>query len=585
VNPILSIVKMKFWKNWLKVSTLKIAYASTIILNTASILLGVFYILTANYSIFWDVFGIILLITLFGNLILVFSNSIRNKRRKKVSSKMNLFSYIYLVIIIFSMICLMLGNLLVSVNYSNRLIDNAGGYTLIYLFYFGNLIVGIIYASYGFKNYKVLDFRFEDTKYNKKYSRRFINTKRRLKKVITIISRTIFIIGIVFGLVMVVGSFEFVTTFIAIVSGQFGIFFSIIFFANTILLLKLKYTKWSTKKFYRTAVSGILVSGMLLSPLFIIRLTINDIESNFSAMLGSDWKEKIPEDVEQYFLETPFSLSSYFLGVSPKDCKIEKDILFYNDEGIRLYFDAYMPSDTEKSLPGANSTIIRIHGGSWVSGDKGLMNMMQMNKYFAAQGYVVFDIQYGLDENPLYALDPLTPAYQKGNFNIDDMVRHIGEFTKFLAEHANEYCANINSVFISGGSAGGHLTCATALGIASGDYTDLFSPNLIIKGMVPFYPANDLMNFFGITGSDEFRNPEKLIRSDSPPCLIFQGTHDIINYFGICKEIQDMYYSKGNGNCAILWMPFGGHASDFYFTGYYNQIFLYYMERFMYLNH
>jgi hypothetical protein len=31
-------------------------------------------------------------------------------------------------------------------------------------------------------------------------------------------------------------------------------------------------------------------------------------------------------------------------------------------------------------------------------------------------------------------------------------------------------------------------------------------------------------------------------------------------------------------------MPFGGHASDFYFTGYYNQIFLYYMERFIYLN-
>jgi predicted esterase len=213
------------------------------------------------------------------------------------------------------------------------------------------------------------------------------------------------------------------------------------------------------------------------------------------------------------------------------------------------------------------------------------MNMMQMNKYFAAQGYIVFDIQYGLDENPLYILDPLTPAYQKGDFNIDDMIRHIGEFTKYLTGHADDFGANINSVFISGGSAGGHLTCASALAIASGEYTDLFSTDLNINGMIPFYPANDLMNFFGITGSDEFRNPEKLIRSDSPPCLIFQGTHDIINYFGICKDIQNTYYSKGNGNCAILWMPFGGHASDIYFTGYYNQIFLYYMERFMYLNH
>jgi hypothetical protein len=93
------------------------------------------------------------------------------------------------------------------------------------------------------------------------------------------------------------------------------------------------------------------------------------------------------------------------------------------------------------------------------------------------------------------------------------------------------------------------------------------------------------MNFFGITGCDEFTNPEMLIESDSPPCLIFQGTHDIINSFGICENIQNSYYSKGNDHCIILWMPFGGHASDFYFNGYYNQIFLYYMERFMYLNH
>lgn len=81
------------------------------------------------------------------------------------------------------------------------------------------------------------------------------------------------------------------------------------------------------------------------------------------------------------------------------------------------------------------------------------------------------------------------------------------------------------------------------------------------------------------------KNPEKLIESDSPPCLIFQGTHDIINYFSIAEDIRKTYIDNANENCAILWMPFGGHASDFYFTGYYNQIFLYYMERFMYLHH
>ena len=31
----------------------------------------------------------------------------------------------------------------------------------------------------------------------------------------------------------------------------------------------------------------------------------------------------------------------------------------------------------------------------------------------------------------------------------------------------------------------------------------------------------------------------------------------------------------------LLTMPYAGHGSDLYFSGYYNQVFLYYMERFM----
>jgi hypothetical protein len=93
------------------------------------------------------------------------------------------------------------------------------------------------------------------------------------------------------------------------------------------------------------------------------------------------------------------------------------------------------------------------------------------------------------------------------------------------------------------------------------------------------------MVFFGISGSGEFKHPEKLIDQNSPPCLIFQGTHDILNYFSISENIRDTYKAKGNDECAILWLPMAGHASDFYFSGYYNQIFLYFMERFLYLYH
>ncbi|GAI93690.1 unnamed protein product, partial [marine sediment metagenome] len=48
---------------------------------------------------------------------------------------------------------------------------------------------------------------------------------------------------------------------------------------------------------------------------------------------------------------------------------------------------------------------------------------------------------------------------------------------------------------------------------------------------------------------------------------------------------RNTYLAEGNDECVILWMLLGGHASDFYFSGYYNQIFLYYMERFLYFYH
>ena len=85
---------------------------------------------------------------------------------------------------------------------------------------------------------------------------------------------------------------------------------------------------------------------------------------------------------------------------------------------------------------------------------------MQMNKYFASQGYIVFDIQYGL-HRPDRKEDALTPINVLGDFNIDDMVRQIGEFTKYLEFNADKYNANLDSVFISGGSAGGHLSFFT----------------------------------------------------------------------------------------------------------------------------
>lgn len=558
----------------------RVSYFS-IILNPICIVSGIFYLIFPTYNVFWDILGILIIITLFINGLLVYISSIKVNKASTLGKRLNLICYIYLGYTILALMGIIGGNLLIYSSYQKLSVFSEIGYTLIYFCYFSLFGFNFFIAIFDIKNIKHSILWNEA----KAQSRRNLRIKRILKKIFTILSNIIFYIGIICAFVIVFGSFEIVTTIFAMFSAQFGAFFSLIFLINTLILIKLKRHKWTAKKFKRKTITGLVVSFVMLLPILLTNITNYTANTNFSTAFGNDWRNKIPMNVNEFFLKTPFSTSGYFLGIPTKDCIIKEQQLFYSNEGVNLYFDVYMPLNYGRGLPGQNSTIIRIHGGGWILGDKGGSDMIPFNKYLAAQGYVVFDIQYGLCDTFLTPIDPITPKYTKGNFDIDDMIQQIGNFTYYLTDHASEYGANINSVFITGGSSGGHLTCAVALAIASGNYTDIFSPSIIVKGMIPYYPANGAMQWFGIDGKEEFKNPEKLITYNSPPCLIFQGTHDILNFFSIATNIKNIYLSQGNKQCAILWMPLGGHGCDFYYPGYYTQVFLYYMERFLYLNH
>jgi acetyl esterase/lipase len=418
-----------------------------------------------------------------------------------------------------------------------------------------------------------------------------IQTERKEKSriILIVISLIVLELGILTSLSMVMGGSNSMFGYFGIGVAHLGLTWFIIFASMLILLLKNMDTANITT-LSAVLLFGLIITSVSLLPTFAIPNTINKAKSNFdevfNPVFGGDWEATIPAEIEEFFLKTPYHLTQYFLGTKPKDCTIIRDVLYFNgsesnfevDKNILLHFDAYLPADGGMGLPGENSVLIRIHGGGWSFGDKGMTNMMQMNKYFAAQGYVVFDIQYGLFDRG--GSNPFTPEYVKGDFTKEDLIRHIGNFTYFLASHSSEYSANLDSVFVSGGSAGGHLACATALGLDSGLYTDIFSPTLTIRGLIPYYPANRINDKV-----DVFQNPALLVESDSPPCLIFQGKQDGLVEVEISEDLQDSYFSEGNSNCALLYMPFAGHANDFYFTSNYNQIFLYFMERFMYLFH
>lgn len=560
-----------------------------IVLNwIALIILGLYGLMSKNIAI-WNFFGIIYLVIVFWNSIYLLGNTKRvNYINSAVLKKIYHF-YPYWSNIVFTLIFFI----------------NFSGYsTFVWLNILMNLVVYI-----GMIGSFVMVIAINSIFWRNQSEHRNINNTQDLMKDFNLksIKRSNLVFIIKFGWGIIAGTFCILTLFLArgifflLVPGVFiavaGIFLSL-GFINWVLKLNIHIQK-SVESVKRidvvVKVIGFSFSILFLFPMIFFPFMINESQINFTdafnPLFGGDWEDKFNSTpFSEKSLKSPFTLLGYMLSPGNYDCEVLEDQLYFNgsqsqysvDKSTRLYFDAYLPLNFGNNLPGKNSTIIRIHGGGWTIGDKGTGNVRMMNRYLASRGYCVFDIQYGLNNQTNILGFSYNPGpHVMGNFTIDDMMRQIGNFTFFLEDNHHKFGANLDSVFISGGSAGGQLTCATALSIHSGNYTDIFSDQLKIQGLIPFYPAHKASYDFALNSKPEWVNPELLVNVDSPPCLIYQGKQDPLIIQS--QSFQKVYSNLGRTDCCVLYFPFAGHGSDYYFPGYYNQIFLYYMERFLIL--
>ncbi|HWT77125.1 MAG TPA: alpha/beta hydrolase [Mobilitalea sp.] len=535
-------------------------------INVLSIALGFMYFLGGQGILFPNPYGILMLAAFLGNIGLAFKEE-----------QYKVLGYLYLTFSSIWMLLIMIINTAASLTPTIMKTQSILSAAFVFsLFLLGGNIAGNKVFERKDKVGKVTVLKAAQ-----------INVKKNLGNYIKNIVIILFSIVLYCGLFIAINLLKtFKNVFFESVISEYALFFAIMFLSTGVLIIKLLDRKKYHLYYNIVLPTTIFIFLVCMLPLISIPSLLKNAEKSFREAFGESYKTNINYQ-GNYFRQSAFSIPEYFYGVPSDDYQVSRNIHFYKgtegvDKGLELYFDVYSPVKDGRELPGGNSVIIRIHGGGWTSGNKGASNFAQMNKYFAEQGYIVFDIQYGLNDvlNWLHLL----PVSQKniGKFTIDDMVRHIGIFTSYLADHREEFKADINSVFISGGSAGGQLTLASGLGLSSGKYSSILNPEVHVKGLIPFYPANGLSQIFEIGGQMEFVDPALLVSKDSPPGLIYQGDHDGLVSASIAKKFRNTYIEKGNKECTVILMPFGGHGSDLYFPGYYNQIFLYYMERFIY---
>lgn len=222
----------------------------------------------------------------------------------------------------------------------------------------------------------------------------------------------------------------------------------------------------------------------------------------------------------------------------PNGIKEFRDIAYIEDGSMYHLLDIYVPEHAGVSLP----VMIDVHGGGWMYGTK------EINKcychHLAKEGFIVVNINYRLAGKVLFK----------------DQIKDIFAAFKWISENMGSFPADMNNVFLTGDSAGGHFVslCAAltkseelrkefdidynplqfnAIG-ATSPVVDLLSPNIILN-----------VNLRTLLGSNFRKSPfykymkfDEVAVSEMPPFYILTSSGDFVHSqsYKLKKVLDDL---------------------------------------------
>lgn len=126
--------------------------------------------------------------------------------------------------------------------------------------------------------------------------------------------------------------------------------------------------------------------------------------------------------------------------------------------------DVFTPADGTEPL----TTIVWIHGGAWISGEKG--NVEPYLRILAAEGYTTIAVNYTIAPEAVYPT----------------AVNQLNDALAYISEHAAEWNGNPDRLVLAGDSAGSQLASQLAVLTTNPDYATL-------SGMTPGIAADQLV--------------------------------------------------------------------------------------------
>jgi len=241
-------------------------------------------------------------------------------------------------------------------------------------------------------------------------------------------------------------------------------------------------------------------------------------------------KEFLPSS-KLYSISTPQVDKVYGVAKDGTELKLDLYLASQKMGGPKEYINHY----AEK-----RPTVIFIHGGAWVSGNKST-SVFEVLPYIE-KGWQVVNINYRFATGK--------------SFSIADCIDDVNMALDWVVKNADKYYFNTSKIIVSGDSAGGHL--ALMLGLAN-------TSNVKIAGVVNWYGVTDLEKCIATWDDKDFVNdlvedkenftetckklsPVTYVTKKAPPIITIHGTSDETVPYSQGKLLHEKLNERGVSN-------------------------------------
>jgi acetyl esterase/lipase len=248
------------------------------------------------------------------------------------------------------------------------------------------------------------------------------------------------------------------------------------------------------------------------------------------------------------------------------EVEVIRNVVFDRQRGVNLKLDVYRHRSMPKDCP----TLLQIHGGGWMIGDKREQALPLMNQ-MASRGWVCISANYRLSPHATFP----------------EHIIDVKSAIRWIREKGSEYGANPDFLVITGGSAGGHLSSLAALTAGDRSLQPGFEDvDTSVSACVPFYGVYDFTNRYGyhqhegfseilerhiVKGSTEEKNeayrdasPMDRIRPDRPPFCVIHGDRDSLAPVDEARRFVEMLRSTGDETVVFAEIPNAQHGFEIF---------------------